>query len=157
MGDGDEVARTTSQVNMMANLTRWVAVAKRDIGKEQLPRFLDIFAIAGAMPPGLKEAIMNLAEIFDERATGNDSADAWSRLILELHGILMGGGRPAFHRNQAITGNGHAGMSEAPHEAAEARQEPIRLKLVLPTRSGLEKEFSVVLDPAPEIQSYGNS
>ena len=91
---GEEATQSVSQVNLLASLIRWVSVARREIGIEQLPVFLDTYAISGHLPPEVEGAIMRLAEVVDTQPVewaDVDRSEAWSRLILGLHGILTGG------------------------------------------------------------------
>ncbi|MFH1003279.1 MAG: hypothetical protein V1780_03965, partial [Chloroflexota bacterium] len=57
-----EVSRPAPQVNMLANLVRWVALARREIGNEQLPTFLDVYSFSENLSPELREIILGLAE-----------------------------------------------------------------------------------------------
>ena len=82
------------EVNLVSNLVRWVAMAKRLIGKEKLAAFLETYEMAGATVKGLDRAILRMAEIVDEGALDHpvSTAEAWSILMLHLHGILSSGG-----------------------------------------------------------------
>ena len=89
----EEATQSISQVNLLASLIRWVSVARREIGIEQLPVFLDTYAISGNLPPEVEGAIMRLAEVVETQPVewvDVDRAEAWSRLILGLQGILTG-------------------------------------------------------------------
>ncbi|MCX6000607.1 MAG: hypothetical protein NTU41_13770 [Chloroflexi bacterium] len=83
------------QVNLLANLIHWVSTARTEIGVELLPMFLDTYAISGHLPRGLKDAILSLAQVIDGKQSDATGAEAWSRLALELHGILTGDSTPA--------------------------------------------------------------
>jgi len=132
------------QVNMLTNLIRWVSVARSELGAEQVPVLLDIYAMAGHMPPGLKEMILKLADSVGQQQGQGGSADTWSRLALELHGILSGGGDPTDIRLPDAEGN----ESEQKEEAKEDQpDQPVRLRLVLPGSDGLEREFAINLTP----------
>jgi len=48
-----EVGQPTAQVNLLANLIRWVSVARREIGHERLATFLDVYGISSGWPPSL--------------------------------------------------------------------------------------------------------
>jgi hypothetical protein len=137
-----EVKASSPPVNVLANLIRWVAEAKTEIGQEQLPVFLDVYATTGHLTPEMKDMILHLAEISAgtdgtdqpmkkhlviseqtniclemnrlagagslqpelnakiqrltelvlQQAASSNKADIWSKLILELHGILTEGG-----------------------------------------------------------------
>ncbi|MCX5998265.1 MAG: hypothetical protein NTU41_01380, partial [Chloroflexi bacterium] len=135
----EEVGGTqhTSQVNLLANLIRWIAVARKDIGINQLPVFLETYGMCGHLAPGLKEAIVRLAEVIDEAPSDADVANVWSQLTLELHGILVGGGGSL--RPLASLSEEKAEDNEPP-DTAEAgdgsADEPLKLKLVFPGSSG---------------------
>ena len=90
----EQLAQTTPQVNMLGNLIRWVSVAKGKLGVEQLPTFLEVYGICGNLSLELKEVILHLADQVEQQPEEMASADVWSQLILELHGILAGGGTP---------------------------------------------------------------
>jgi len=81
------------QANQLPNLIRWVSAAKREIGSAQLPTFLEAYSVRGHLSPAMKEIILHLAAVVAEESTGPSSADVWSRLTLELHGILSDGSR----------------------------------------------------------------
>jgi hypothetical protein len=142
-----EAVHATSQVNLLANLIRWVSVAKKDVGIEQLPIFLETYGIGGDLPPELKEGILRLADVIEEKTADVDGADAWSRLILELHGILTGGGAPLLPPSSFL-GSTDESQLEEQSEGVDAANEPVRLKLVLPGGDeGQEREFSITLTP----------
>ncbi len=81
------------QANQLPNLIRWVSAAKREIGSAQLPTFLEAYSVRGHLSPAMKEIILHLAAVVADESTGPSSADVWSRLTLELHGILSDGYR----------------------------------------------------------------
>jgi hypothetical protein len=81
------------QANQLPNLIRWVSTAKREIGSAQLPTFLEAYSVRGHLPPAMKEIILHLAAVVAEGSGEPSSADVWSRLTLELHGILSDGSR----------------------------------------------------------------
>jgi len=150
MRDEAETMTSMSQVNLLANLIRWVALAKRDVGTDQLAVFLETYAICGQLPPELKTSILRLAEVIDARSIDEDRADTWSRLLLELHGILTGGGTPPrppeslWQVNEEIDEQAEASSTET----EKREEEQVKLRLVLPTGSdGAEKEFNITLTP----------
>jgi len=141
----EEVIRYAEQVNLLTNLIRWVSTARREIGNEQLPAFLDVYNIGGHLSSELREVILHLAETIAPKSAGTQAditlpieanenvappaevktdtatsmdtktdaapssnpvadADVWSRMILELHGILSRGSA-SFHPLQ-ISWNG---------------------------------------------------
>jgi hypothetical protein len=176
-----------SEVNPLVSLIRWVAQAKKDLGKGQLPVFLEIYTIGGTVSSELKEVILRLAEVTDDnfesgetrksfgklfgdqlasileicQASGQlspemkqailrlaDLADMreksskteiWSRLILELHGIIDGNERLFVNKKQQLKEENKKSESKS-----SARQ--VKLKLVLPTGDG-EKEFGLTFQP----------
>ncbi len=76
------------QANQLPNLIRWVSVAKREIGSAQLPTFLEAYGVRGQLSSEMKEVILHLAVVVSEQSADASPADLWSRLTLELHGIL---------------------------------------------------------------------
>ncbi|MDY6918146.1 MAG: hypothetical protein SVP26_09445 [Chloroflexota bacterium] len=79
------------QANQLPNLIRWVSVAKKEIGTPQLPTFLEAYSVRGNLSAEMKEIILHLAAVVSEQSMGPSPADVWSRLTLELHGILVDG------------------------------------------------------------------
>lgn len=148
----------TPQVNLLSNLIRWVSNAKKDIGSEQLPIFLEVYGISGHLAPELKETILHLAEISEPPAMDENAADVWSQLILELHGILTGGDAP-LHPIKPFWGEEAAETAPVDPEAAglaaeqPAEDPPFKLKLVLPGGDGKGKEYSISLNPEMDIES----
>ncbi|MDP2931357.1 MAG: hypothetical protein Q8O05_02520 [Chloroflexota bacterium] len=215
--EAEEISPPVPQVNLLANLIRWVSTAKREIGMEQLPVFLEVYGISGnlsaelrdvimylaeivtppseasatniwgkilreqlaglleinsmngRLSPDLKEGILRLASAMGQPPAEKNVADVWSQLILELHGILSGGGNQL--QPLVLPGNGRQGANangtegswdDEPAddtETANAKEEkevpapkedkPMRLKLVLLDSDGAEKEFNINL--APEV------
>lgn len=146
--DAGERGSPGPQVNMLTNLIRWVLSARAEVGTDQVPALLDIFAMSGHMQPGLKEMILKLADSLGEQQGPGGSADTWSRLAQELHGILSGGGDPAELR-----------LPEAEKEREKEKEtdtdQPVRLRLVLPGSDGSEREFAINL--MPEAAGNGRS
>jgi hypothetical protein len=131
---------TAPPVNILANLVRWVALARKEIGIEHLPIFLEIYATGGTLTPEMKDVILHLAdvaadprldpepsakthlineqmdicmelnnfsgqmpedlkdkvrrltELILQQTAYTSKADVWSRLLLELHGVLTDSG-----------------------------------------------------------------
>jgi hypothetical protein len=208
----DETSLTTPQINLLSNLIHWASKARKEIGPEQLPVFLDIYATTGDLSPEVKDVILRLAEVTADPATGPGTpdrsypvreevalcieinsldgqipaalkekvhrltdlilrqatnaskADIWSQLLLELHGILTGGGS-SLH---LVTAEGEAGSAQGKSEgesAGAAREQdaetageetspadsapisrnvlPARLRLVLPFENGSEQEVEL--------------
>ncbi len=145
MGKG-EGGQYVSQANLFANLICWVAAAKKEIGDELLPAFLDAYGIGEQLPRQLRESILHLADMIEPGTVKTDKANIWSRLMLELHGILAGGGTSPSAWRPFLNGS-----EKAEEDADENGQEnrPIKLKLALPTADGTEREFSISLTPEP--------
>ena len=148
-----EVSQSVPRVNLLANLIRWVAKAKREIGSERLPAFLEVYGISGHLSLELKEVIMNLADITSEQPAEANAADVWSQSLLELHGVLAGGDAP-FHPVKPFWQDDGGGM-QLDETETKAEAEPgtdgvkdklVKLKLVFSSGDGLEKEFSVNLN-----------
>ena len=215
----DETIASTSQVNLLANLIRWVSVAKKEIGIEQLSVFLDVYAIccklseemkviilhlaevatypvmdtkttyrnelsndpialcmeinslSGQLTPELRDSIRRLTELIIQQSFRLNKADTWSHLLLELHGILTGGGT----LQRLFTKNGvkEEKIEEDKVEENQAREDeiadsssedsavsehleetpdnptvqkglrPARLRLVLPIENGSEQELDL--------------
>ena len=79
------------QANQLPNLIRWVSVAKKEIGSAQLPTFLEAYGVRGHLSSEMKEVILHLAVVVSEQPSDASPADVWSRLTMELHGILTDG------------------------------------------------------------------
>jgi hypothetical protein len=141
----------SSQVNLLANLMRWAVVAKEKVGSERLGTFLDIYGTAADLTPEMKEVIVKLSQVSDAPSEGN-IADVWSRLLLELHGILTGNS-PLRQVEAEVEGPDPTAQAEkasdppakpdAAPEPANADPKWVRLKLVLPDNGGREREFDV--------------
>ena len=202
----EPVAGSNSQVNLLANLLRWVSVATREIGSEQLPTFLDIYGTTGnlsletrevilrfanvvaqqpafasvdgvmghimteqlatflevhstngRLSPEVKEGIMRFASTMVMHPLEKGIADVWSQLLLELHGILSGGGRlpqtlgivQAIEELAAEADEAELeadGAEEPPDmekdEVARVEEKTVTLRLVMPV-GGVEKEFGI--------------
>jgi hypothetical protein len=152
----NEVSQSIPKVNMLANLISWVAKAKQEIGYEQLPTFLEVYGISGYLSQELREVILHLAEITDERPDTVTDADIWSQSILSLHGILTGGDAPL---HPVIPPAEEIEDELSPEDEAieddEPEDKPVKLKLVFPSADGKEKEFC--LDLTPEDNNHSSS
>jgi hypothetical protein len=163
-GEPMEYARTEDagpappRVNMLANLITWVARAKKDIGYEQLPVFLEVYGLSGHLSPELKEVILHFAEITGERPEAPGDAETWSQAMLTLHGILTGGDAPL---HPAIPSWSSREMTPAAEPAAEEDElievdrpavPPVKLKLVFPDG---EKSREFCIDLTPESDNGG--
>jgi len=146
---GEESDLSTPQVNLLSNLIRWASCAKRDIGSEQLATFLEVYGISGHLSQELKDVILHLVEITEPQSAHASIADIWSKLILELHGILTGGEAPLCIVKPFWKDGSEILPEEAQSEVAEdeSADKPLKLKLVLSNGDGAEKEFSIDLSP----------
>jgi archaellum component FlaD/FlaE len=83
---------TIPQVNLLANLVRWVSAARRELGMSQLPVFLDVYATTGNLSPEMKENILHLAEVATnpgqdaETSDNNQGMSEHLRLCMEING-----------------------------------------------------------------------
>jgi hypothetical protein len=136
----------TPRVNMLANLINWVSRAKREIGDDMLPTFLDVYGVSGHLSLELKEVILHLAERTKEKTEPCTDAEVWSQAMLSLHGILTGGDAPL---NPAIPAWREALEEESDEEIIEVDKQdrPIKLKFVLPSVNGKDKEYCLDLTP----------
>jgi hypothetical protein len=152
----NELGKSIPKVSLLANLINWIARAKREIGDEQLPSFLEVYGISGHLSPELKDVIMNLSEITSEQPGDANKAEIWSQSMLSLHGILMGGDAPLRPIKPSWNEvNSEIKPSEDERvEVDKAKETPIKLKLVLPNGNGKSKEYC--LDLAPEADTNGS-
>jgi hypothetical protein len=150
----DTQEQSTPKVNLLANLVHWVARAKREIGSEQLPAFLELYGVSGNLSPELKELILHMAEIALETTEDGNSAETWSQAMLSLHGILTGAETPLYDVAPLWNKEGQAKPEEAKpaEEPAEKKQKemPVKLKLVFPGDDGKGKEFCLELKPTKD-------
>ncbi len=144
------------KVNMLANLITWISRAKKEIGTEQLPVFLEVYGISGHLSPELKEIILHLAEISADRPDGINAAEVWGQSMLSLHGILTGGDAPLHPVIPSLS-------EEEPQEEEEiievdkAKESPVKLKLVFPNGDGKNKEFCIDLNPEEDTDDSSNN
>jgi len=142
-----DVSQGTPRVNMLANLINWVSKAKKDIGDDLLPTFLDVYGVSGHLSLELKEVILHLAERTKEKTEPCTDAEVWSQAMLSLHGILTGGDAPL---NPPIPAWRDALTEDQDEEIIEVdkqQDKPIKLKFVLPSVNGKEKEYCLDLTP----------
>jgi hypothetical protein len=148
-----EAGPPTPRVNLLANLMHWVSKAKREIGSEQLPAFLEVYGISGHLSPELKELILHLTDIAIEQPDDSGSAETWSQSMLSLHGILTGADTPRYAAKPLWNDYGQSAKAKpAEDKLAEVtekpqKETPVRLKLVFPGGNGKEKEFCLDLRP----------
>ncbi len=149
-----EFQPSTPKVNLLANLINWVAKAKREIGTDQMPMFLEVYGISGHLSPELKEAILHLTEITAEQSEEANRAEVWSQSMLSLHGILTGGDAPLHPVEIPVPEDSVEDEPEEEEveeiEAKKPEDTPVKLKLVFPSGDGQSKEFCVELTPDVE-------
>lgn len=123
--------------------------------REQLSALLEVRASSSQISPELKDSIMNLVSMMAEPPPRDKPADVWSRLILELHGIISYGdapipppvfrpGAPAGEILQPVAAKGKLATAAGKYKTPK---KPMRLKLIMPVGKGVEKEFVFHLDP----------
>jgi hypothetical protein len=150
-----EILSSVPKVNMMANLINWVSRAARDIGYEQLPVFLEVYGVSGHLSPEMKDVILHLAELTNDKPEVETSAGVWSEQMLSLHGILTGGETPL---HPVIPSWGTAEdisdqisdeeiMDPDAKDKDEEDETPVKLKLVFPNGDGEAREYSIDLSP----------
>lgn len=136
-------------VNLLANLIRWVSVARNEFGTECLRTFLEVYAISDNLSSEMKEVILHLADVAVQTSGSDDAcADTWSRLMLELHGILSGGGTPLKPEGKFWQDEPEkkelAAVEESVAVPIENKEERgVRLKLIVPAGNGGDKEFNI--------------
>ena len=52
-----EFNRSVPRVSFLTNLINWVSVARREIGDEQLPAFLEVYGISGHLSSEMKDIV----------------------------------------------------------------------------------------------------
>ncbi len=160
----EEKNHFTPQVNLLANLIRWISTVKRELGREQLPAFLGVYGITRPLSTELKDVILHLAEVIAEPSVEENPADIWSRLTLELHGILVGCGVPlvppgSFWCDEQkkwsnFSSNGDNGNHEQHSNATgadKAEDRLAKLKIVLSTDNGPNQEFDLTLTSGKDL------
>ena len=148
--DETGILSSVPKVNMMANLINWVSRAIRDIGYDQLPVFLEVYGVSGHLSPEMKDVILHLAELTNDKDEVASNAGIWSEQMLSLHGILTGGETPL---HPVIPSWGAPGDIDGQIDDAEIidadppDEPPIKLKLVFPDANGESREYSIDLAP----------
>ncbi len=149
----DEASLSVPKVNMLANLINWVARANKEIGRDQLPTFLEVYGISGHLTPELKEVILQLADITASEPDIASDTEIWSQAMLLLHGILTGGDAPLHPAQPAWNNQDNAEKTPVEEEIIEvdkSKDKTLKLKLVLPDEDGEDKEFCINLTPEAE-------
>jgi hypothetical protein len=144
---------------------------KNQLANEQISLCMEINSLSGQLPPEMRSGIKRLTEIIIQQTTQQNKADIWSKLLLELHGILNGNGN-ALHSLSSDCGNNvieneDSGLIEGgndpaackdiadvsketeeeskPEEAPPPKKvtKPAKLRLVFPTGDGGEQELDL--------------
>ena len=144
-----EPGQSAPPANMLASLVRWASNARRELGVEQLPLLLEVYGSSGYLDPELKQMIMQLADVTVEQIGEANLAERWSRLILELHGILTGDNGAA-HIFRPFSGDGESDMAgeeagEAENGGSKREDKPMKLKLLLSDGDSSDQEFEIDL------------
>jgi hypothetical protein len=155
----NEAGLATPKVNMLANLITWVAKAKKEIGYDQLPTFLEVYGISGHLSSELKEFVLQLAQITAETPDVVNDPEIWNQAMLSLHGILTGGDAPAHPIIPFLTDNGDEATptGDEPAEDEKPKEMPVKLKLVFPNGDGKSKEFCINLTPEEDDSDASTS
>ena len=122
-----------------------------------MPLFLEVYGITGHLSPELKDVILHMADITSEQLTEASASEIWSKLMLELHGILTGGDAPRYPVRPFWNDNEEEEEEEEEIQpvVAEVEEEkpedkpkdkPLKLKLVLSKGDDEEKEFCIDLN-----------
>jgi hypothetical protein len=143
----DEASLSVPKVNMLANLINWVARANKEIGRDQIPTFLEVYGVSGHLSPELKEVILHLSEIAEDEPEIAGTPEIWAQSMLLLHGILTGGDAPLHPIIPSWNSEEKLPIDEEIIEVDKAKDKPLKLKLVLPDDDGTEKEFCINLTP----------
>ena len=96
-GQGRHVGRRSdaSDINLLANLIRWAAAVKAQLGAEQLRGLLDLYKLTAHLPEAIEKVIVQVVELeaLPKESTEQElSADTLTNYIVELHGIVYGPG-----------------------------------------------------------------
>lgn len=82
-------------VNLMANLVRWVGSARRKLGLNTLQETLEIYAMSNNLPGAIQAAIYQAAKLdldADAEPQHPPTYDEVADALLQLHGIVYGSG-----------------------------------------------------------------
>jgi hypothetical protein len=153
-GNTEEMYLSVPKVNMLANLINWVARANKEIGKDNIETFLEVYGISGHLSQELKEVILRLSDIAEQATDISSSTEIWSQAMLLLHGILTGGDAPLHPSVPATWSNDDKTVEEEIIEVDKPKDNSVKLKLVLPDEDGEDKEFCINL--TPEADGNGN-
>ncbi len=142
----EEMNLSVPKVNMLANLINWVARANKEIGKDNIETFLEVYGISGHLSQELKEVILRLSEITEHETDISANTEIWSQAMLLLHGILTGGDAP-LHPSIPVWNSDEKLVEEEIIEVDKPKDNSVKLKLVLPDEDGENKEFCINLTP----------
>jgi len=79
-------------VNLLANLVYWAALAKQRVGEEQLKDILQLYIQSGHSRPELQDLLLHISNMVDgDPVDADESTTDWVDLMFHLHGILTGG------------------------------------------------------------------
>ncbi len=120
------------------------ALSVQKLMTQQLATFLEMYRTGGQEE--IKNAIVAMLNT-SEAAARPTRADTWSRLILELHGIVTGN-EDLFEGDNLLGGNNNT-PPEKEEEPPKEEERPVKIKLVLPSANGGQKEFAITLQPEP--------
>ena len=84
-------------INLLTGLIRWVGSAKGRLGARQTATLLDVYRLTGHLTPLVDQAIHGLASLgpaADELAQHAPTTEDLVEVVLSLHGIIYGSGRP---------------------------------------------------------------
>jgi hypothetical protein len=143
----EDLNMSVPKVNMLANLINWVARANKEIGRDQIPTFLEVYGISGHLTPELKEVILRLSELAQDESDITSSTEIWSQAMLLLHGILTGGDAPLHPSIPSWNSDEKLAPEEEIIEVDKNKDKSIKLKLVLPDSDGEDREFCINLTP----------
>ena len=90
--DGYGGSQAPLDVNLLASLVRWTALAKGRVGDERLKGILDLYLGSGHDSPRLRELLGIVSNMVESnQAETNQAAQECIDLLSHLHGILTGG------------------------------------------------------------------
>lgn len=132
-------------VNLMANLMRWVGSVKSRLGIEGMRSLVELYGLSGHLTPALENAIVRIASLSmlpDESDRHVFTVDDLVDSCLHLHGINYGSGRlPVGLKAELDTAEWWAWASEqaeADDEPAIAEDEPVTVADDEPVDDGWE-------------------
>jgi hypothetical protein len=112
--------------------------------REQLSSLLETRANSCQISPELKDSILGMVGMMAELP--DKPADVWSRLILELHGILSCGSLVPVSAQSKSEQTIILSKRVRPKQKAKDQKKPMKLKLIMPVGKGIERELVFQLD-----------